>query len=123
MSPVLPQQLPTLKNHAEVVHFFGTSVATGKKVIKLSRRPVLHVTNNGGNVDKNENETVILVLITIIITLPPMAKIIPFRHQHHVIQIHHFYKTLPQVRHLLCQVILLLLEIDILLLIKVNLLL
>ena len=120
---MLPQQLPTLKDHAEVVRFFGTFVATGKKVVKLSRRPVLHPINNGGNVDKNENETVILVLITIIITLPPMAKIIPFRHQHHVIQIHHFYKTLPQVRHLLCQVILLLLEIDILLLIKVNLLL
>ena len=55
-SPVLPQQSSTLKEQAEVVRFTGTPVATGKNVVKFSRRPVLHPINNGGNADNNENE-------------------------------------------------------------------
>ena len=119
-SPVLPQQSSTLKEHAEVVRFTGTPVATGKNVVKFSRRPVLHPINNGGNADNNENENSDLLLISIIIILPLPAEIISHQYQHHVIHIHHSYKMLPQVRHLLCQMILLLLQMNGLLLIKVN---
>ena len=55
---MLIQQSSALKNHVEAVYFFGTLVATGKNMIKFSRRKVLHPINNRGNADNSENENI-----------------------------------------------------------------
>ena len=52
---MLPQQLSRSQNHADIVYFSGTLVATGKNVVKW-RRPVLHPINNGGNAVNSENK-------------------------------------------------------------------
>ena len=68
-SPVLPQQLSALKNHAEVAHFPGTPVSTDKNVLNLAEGQFFILSIMEVMLITVKMKTVILALISIIIIL------------------------------------------------------
>ena len=85
-----------LKNHAEVVRFSGTPVASGKTWLNLADgwyfiSSIMEVT-----LIIMKMKTMILAWVSIIIILPLLAEIIHHHYSHHVIHIHHSYKMLTQ---------------------------